>query len=138
MRDILFKGKRTDNGEWVTGQLYKRSLYYGDPSVKYYIIVSTEDLGYDQALEYYEVIPETVGQFTGYTDGKDKRIFEGDIIRGYHPIWSEAVIGLVEYKFDSFGWYMYEDENILRHIGNLDDTETIGNIYDNPELWEEL
>lgn len=79
MIDILFKGKRTDNGEWVVGQLYKRSLYYGDPSVKYYIIVSTEDLSYDQALDYYEVIPETVGQFTGYTDGKDKRIFKGDM-----------------------------------------------------------
>lgn len=70
MREILFRGKRKDNGEWVEGAYYKQTLYYGDPCEKHYIITSTESLCYDQVFEYYEVDPETVGQYTGLTEEK--------------------------------------------------------------------
>lgn len=64
----LYRGKRKDNGKLAYGSLYKQTHFYGDPCVKWYIITSTESLEYDQALEYNEVDPESVGQFTGFYD----------------------------------------------------------------------
>lgn len=64
----LYRGKRRDNGEWVEGAYYKQTLYYGDPCEKHYIITSTESLDNDYNLEYYEVDPETVGEYTGVYD----------------------------------------------------------------------
>ena len=117
MREILFRGKRKDNGEWVEGMYYKRTHYYGDPSVKHYIIISTEDLGYDQALEYYEVIPETLGQFTGLKDKNSKKIFEGDIF-----------VHDKKYQYKVF-WCDNRKGFYVRGI-NLSDYDYIGNFYE--------
>ena len=162
MREILFRGKRVDNGEWVEGQYYKRTEYYGDPSVKYYIITSTEDLDYDQALEYYEVFPETIGQFTGLLDKNGKKIFEGDIISTRkHSIRTKKLKGY--FGLDSDGYPQkipgYEGESEYHYTCLVDGyalvefspthgyylhgtsmfidaicNEIVGNIHDNPEL----
>lgn len=80
MREILFRGKRKDNGEWVEGYLVK----YDDEA---YIFTQEEvhkgmDMGgYLDCCKMNEVIPETVGQYTGFVDKFNRKIFEGDIIK---------------------------------------------------------
>lgn len=80
MREILFQGRRLDNGEWISGAYYLQREFYGEDNVKHYIITSSDSLDHDQALEYAEVDPDTIGQFTGHFDKHDKRIFEGHIL----------------------------------------------------------
>ena len=135
MREILFRGKCVNNGDWVTGVYYKQTEYYGDPCEEHYIITSTEDLGYDQALDYYKVDPKTVGQFTGLYNKNSQRIFEGDIFEyaddcRYKVVWSDDKVG---FYADGLN---FEDFDFL---GNFyeDQIEIIGNIHDNPKLLED-
>lgn len=158
MREILFRGKRKDNGEWVEGD-----YAYSNTEDKHYIICDLEmqSMSYEEndlyAIEWYEVIPETVGQYTGLSDksSSNKKIFEGDY-------WidkdNENDIMVVEYRdgqfcFVAYGYcgafmpYGYDETG--GSFGEVDcisfseyyDDETgiiaveiIGNIHDNPEL----
>lgn len=132
MREILFRGK-TLSEKWVEGAYYKQELFYGDKEDAHIIITSKETLDNDFALERYIVIPETVGQYTGLTDKNGKKIFEGDIVKGYEKKFTEDVIFTV--VFDEYCRYM-----IVSNYGhyllarNHEDVEVIGNIHDNPEL----
>lgn len=123
-REILFRGKRMDNGEWVEG-------YYSPVNIPI-----TGNMGHFINVGGYravEIDPETVSQFTGLTDRNGTKIFEGDIIK-YFDDW----IGKIEYDSDSALFVVSfvdgDDDNFGRV--SCGDCEVIGNIYDNPELLE--
>jgi uncharacterized phage protein (TIGR01671 family) len=158
MREILFRGKRIDDGEWVEGYLFQAWE-------RTYILWGTTN----DVPNMIEVIPETVGQYTGLTDKNGVKVFEGDILKqkttkefkkynffeweqygivrfGYYD-WKEGCHG-----YATMCWYIEHlknkpinpDNYCLGHINAglnqnylIDEChpfEVIGNIHDNPEL----
>ena len=133
MREILFRGKRKDNGEWVQGDLLL-DQDLEQAQIVWFDYKSTED-GVERDGDGAIVIPETVGQYIGLYDKNSKKIFEGDIIKGkVHEMNGYRVRrGVVEYH--GVGFIMNLDPNSWYDQKNISfDCEIIGNIYDNPEL----
>ena len=131
-REILFRGKRKDTGEWVTGG------YFFEPySEKVYITVwNTFGLGF---IESIEVDPSTVGQCTGLTDKNGKRIFERDVVsftRENALGWTTRRIGEVKYYDRLPIFYIMATTGDAWDWCDCDDIEVIGNSFDNPELLE--
>lgn len=135
MREILFRGKRTDNGEWVYGY-YTKARYYLNGKEMHIIFASdVEAFPRCEFAGYEEVLPETVCQFTGLHDKNGRKIFEGDIIKcKVHEMNGYRVRrGVVEYH--GVGFIMNLEPNSWYAQKNIPfDCEIIGNIYDNPEL----
>ena len=122
MREILFRGKRVDNGE----------LVYGDFVSKKYILQGYRvEFGYVVPYNCFEVIPETVGQYTGLTDKNGKKIFEGDIIEVGDGENAQRVRVFFEdgqFVVSHYALKLLRDRTLY--------SEVIGNIHDNPELME--
>ena len=120
MREILFRGKRTDNGEWETGSL----VIIRDGCSDKEVFIADKMTGY-----HTPVIPETVGQFTGLTDKNGVKIFEGDIVREWG---GESCQGY--YEIDNVLTVKSPDTLINFEMSYDCEYKIIGNIYDNPEL----
>ncbi len=125
MREVLFRGKRTDNGEWAEG-----------------FLVDARHVGNWVIAE--PVNPETVGQFTGLTDKNGKKIFEGDIIKYMDS--DEKPIAVIKFgtgRILGVGFYVEWESSqpCLRQDiafwATKREIEIIGNIHDTPELLEE-
>lgn len=127
MREILFRGKRVDNGEWVEGY-YCPKPYSHFPCEA--TIFPSETIDRDWHGE--KVDPETVGQFTGLTDKNGVKIFEGDIVEydeELHSVVYEPDVGMFELCGNGFvADFSYIDSSIF--------CEVVGNVHDNPELLE--
>ena len=156
MREILFRGKRTDNGEWVYGNLVRGC----DEKYAYIVEFGNAEL----CRNYVNVSPETVGQYTDLKDKNGTKIFEGDIVQylTYDDFDCQSVVKFGEYKQDGsygeygaricLGFYVevdnftcpdwcenepecfsdYQKQQNILEIAN--ECEVIGNIHDNPEL----
>lgn len=139
MREILFRGKRLDNGEWVFGGALHQTDYYGENVDSWYIIDGTCTNDYDIGYSY-AVCPSTVCQYTGLKDKHGKKIFEGDILGSrYDKLYPDDVSIEVVQWFRN-GWYIRQGKNLpdaLDEYGVLPYSEVIGNIHDNLVLLKE-
>lgn len=142
MRKILFRGKRTDNGEWVTGWLFddgmveSKRFFVGDFVITDHCGIGEEQ--YDIGYSLYEVEPSTVGQFTGLLDKNGTKIFEGDILL---PPGEDAANLRLVVVFEKGCWTLRVpdwcwlfDTPLYEFGGEV--YLKIGNIHDNPSMLE--
>lgn len=161
MREILFKAKRKDNGEWVEGDLIKNDNTFFPMVLIGRLVMSREEymgLLCLDGYELYEVDPETVCQYTGLKDKNGKQIFEGSILRNHlNPVDLSLVcfgeFGVIDVETEEVvdkvvGWYtkviptdelskckpFCYDMPLTDYYIERCEAEVIGNIHDYPDL----
>ena len=144
-REILFRGKRIDNGGWINGDLITTPFIRNETQEHITYILDITKADYDcfedlvESNGIFEVDSETVCQYTGLTDKSGRRIFENDVIeckRNNRHFQSQI-------EWDSIcGGFMFQDTkegsavglDALLNGGIYNDFKIIGNIFDNPEF----
>ena len=130
MREILFRGKPKDNGEWVEGC----GIIATENWVSIFTVIDDIDENSSEVNEI-EVLPETVGQYTGLTDKNGTKIFDGDVIQ-VDEIEDQNFV--VAWNNDDAGIELADDGIYLPLFGtvSVQNIKVVGNIHDNPELLE--
>ena len=128
MREILFRGLTVGTKEWVYGGYAK----IGNTP----FIISADEHG---TILWYEVEPESVGEYAGLPDDNGERVFEGDVLKFSYTGKNRGVSGkaVVSFKSGKFGVEWGRNKDFVSLDGFANTTmEAIGNIHDNPELME--
>ena len=134
-RQILFKAKRKDNGEWVEG-------YYVYCRKRRYILqILNKEIGFDEREnEWIEIDPGTICQYTGLTDKNGNKIWENDICNRKEKYPEIVTYNKGDWQLDYsyvFGKEMHTDACNLRfYVCERNCVEVIGNIFDNADLLE--
>ena len=133
MREILFKAKRVDNGEWVEGWLFKTQEH----SYIAYDKQFDDDLFLSPQNIFIAVDENTICQYTGLTDKNGNKIWENDVVWVCETdraivIFSEKYSG---YILQPIGDYYFDSPMLADNVDIIDNI--IGNIFDNPELVKE-
>lgn len=126
MREILFRGKRIDTGDWVIGDYLTGTPAYPEPSIL--------PIG---ECDEIDVVENSVGQYTGILDRNGNRIFEGDIVKQIDNSDLGYDIGTIEWDESGCRYRRTTDTaKYTNYCGVINACiyEVIGNIYDNPEL----
>ena len=146
MREILFRAKRIDDGEWVEG--YYAMMGKGN-LIRHYIVQNCaltglfEDPEDNMYFNDVEIDPETIGQYTGKTDETGKKIYDKDIV-GFIDLTSTES-GYSESS--CLGEVIWSKEECCFHVTNrlsaeswevLDECKVVGNVFDDKELLEEF
>lgn len=141
MREIKFRGKSKGTGRWLYGWLFQ----HGSKARSLMCISCTAEISFKDALDYYEVDQETIGQFTGLTDCNGNYIYEGDIIcsmiDGTRPVYH---VVFWDDRSASFRARLVKQGKPFDCCGIFQDwidkfnKEIIGNVYDNKEFLEEM
>lgn len=168
-REILFRGKRVDNEEWIYGSLVTGAFVKSSTGQDIPYIFNTDECDTADCFEdftddygYYEVDPSTVGQYTGLTDSKGNRVFEGDIVKCWDDAADDVNWGLdnhhtgrIEYSGTCFSLAVKsrfpksisnaasrheidgDYPNTITYLDrwvNAENIEVLSNRFDNPEL----
>ena len=153
MREILFRGKRLQGGNWVEGYFFKSDINKEERESGKATLIFTPDcdtfIMVPECHNSFMVVSATVGQYTGLNDKNGKRIFEGDILRiakisdglgsCYHPPLDYPVNVVVKWDLCAWMWEtLCEDKRYISFPNAWChyECEIIGNIHDNPELLE--
>lgn len=136
MREILFKGKRIDNGEWIEG-------HYTECRGETFIGIDTSsmfEIFCPPVIRWFKVSSETLCQFTGMTDKNGVRIWKNDIVEA----WSQGsrAIGTVKQRVDGLwimspAWQNHEFWELKPNSNGETTVEVLANAFDNPELLQE-
>lgn len=132
MREILFRGKRISDGEWVEGCLGIE--VNNSPVIQW--CEFDENYG-SYCVEESAVIPETISEYTGLTDKNGKKIFEGDILEGdLEDNLDPGAKWRSEVVWGKFGWMCKERQILPMDEFDICEGEVIGNVYDDVNLLE--
>ncbi|EHA0864215.1 hypothetical protein JHU67_002672 [Listeria monocytogenes] len=134
MREIEFRAKRIDNGEWVYGNLipFEDSATFIFPDER----KGASTLTYAHFIinNMHAIDEKTVGQYTERQDINNNKIFEKDIATC--QFFDKKITGLIE--FIEYMWAVNDRKNQrLYQLNEVSNIEVVGNVEENPELWEE-
>lgn len=136
MREILFKAKRTDNGEWIEG-------YYTECRGETFIGIDTSsmfEIFCPPVIRWFKVSPETLCQYTGLCDKNGKKIWENDILMAHLDESYPEDVTYETVEWGVAGWVAHETGSTDREYidkFDLEHFEVVGNIFDNKELLQE-